>query len=248
MKKGFYQIQSKSFADYGVSCTKDLWSKLKDEGYKGLSATVETKYKKSELADALYHAVFSTQSVDRHGDIVVQNFVLDSYAKNPVYLDSHNYDSIEHIIGKVHNIATLQGTLSGDIEFAVMNPKGLLAQQLVDKGFANASSIGFMPLEFDDTGRITKSELLEISMVSVPANPEALIEKKIEVKSITPTETKIEIKKDNPKKSVAKIVAQIAAQKEKNFNLIVKLAKEMVIDDKKEKARKLHQVIRELSK
>ena len=48
-------------------------------------------------------------------------------------------------------------------------------------GFLNAFSVGFKPLEIDPTGEFlvyTKSELLEISAVPVPANQEALVQLK----------------------------------------------------------------------
>ena len=113
-----------------------------------------------------------------HGDIVVQNWKLTNFKKNPVYLDSHNYNSIEHIIGKVNKIKVKDNKLEGDIEFAMANPKGVMASEMARDGFLNASSVGFIPLKFDDKfEKILESELLEISAVSVPANPEATYEK-----------------------------------------------------------------------
>jgi HK97 family phage prohead protease len=129
--------------------------------------------------DNLYHFVFSSADEDRHGDIVEQNWVLKNFKNNPVVLDSHNYDSIEHIIGKINKIAVKDGKLQGDIEFALMNPKGLLARNMAEAGFLFTTSVGFIPMEFDDEDffHIIKSELLEVSLVSVPANPKALIDK-----------------------------------------------------------------------
>lgn len=187
----FLQINTKTLSDYGVADEKSLWTKALEDGYTGLAVDAETIFAKSADSKS-FDVTFSTADEDRHGDIVEQNFDLKWFKKNAVLLDSHNYGSIEHIIGKVKNIKQ-DGRLHGSIEFATMNPKGLLAQEMADAGFINATSIGFIPKEFDDKGRIIKSELLEISCVSVPANARALFEKVAEEtkKEIEDLESKI---------------------------------------------------------
>ena len=178
MKTKFYKLHNQSLARHKVANYKELWEKLEAKGYKGFEIQVETVFTKAEK-DNVYHAVFSTDSVDRHGEVVVQNWELKNFKKNPVYLDSHNYNSIEHIIGKVNKIKVADNKLEGDIEFAMSNPKGVMASEMARDGFLNASSVGFIPKEFDDKWeKILKSELLEISAVSVPANPEATYDKK----------------------------------------------------------------------
>lgn len=178
MKRNFYQLNTKSFETKGVSNIKDLWEKVKSEGYKGLAIEVKTKFVKSKSKDNKFHAIFSTSNKDRHGDIVEQNWDLKSFKANPVYLDSHNYSSIERIIGKVEKIRVKDNKLIGDIIFATNSPLGKLAYDLAQDGFLNTSSVGFIPLQFDEKfERILKSELLEISGVSVPANSDALYEK-----------------------------------------------------------------------
>ena len=178
MKRNFYQLNTKSFETKGVSNIKDLWEKVKSEGYKGLAIEVKTKFVKSESKDNKFHAIFSTANKDRHGDIVEQNWDLKQFKANPVYLDSHNYSSIERIIGKVEKIRVKDNKLIGDILFATNSPLGKLAYDLAQDGFLNTSSVGFIPLQFDEKfERILKSELLEISGVSVPANSDALYEK-----------------------------------------------------------------------
>jgi hypothetical protein len=270
--KGFYTIQSKSMSQYGVTTQKDLWAKVKAEGYKGLSMNVKTEFKKG-VESPYYHATFSSANTDRHGEIVMQVFDLSGFIQNPVYLDSHNYDSIEHIIGKIHNISTDGGALNGDVEFCLDNPKGVMAEKMVAGGFLNTSSIGFIPLVFDNDGNILESELLEISAVAVPANADALFgksaeeveEEKEEVAETTETvETPEEEKKEeetiepvveekqiavvSKKSQVAKVLSRMNDSKEKNYQLICGMAKELVIDGKKERARKIHQIVRELSK
>lgn len=176
MDRKFYTIHSKSFEKYKAKNDKELWKAVKAKGFNGLSVEAKTTFKKSEEGDK-FHAVFSTAKEDRHGEVVEQGWDLKHFKKNPVYLDSHNYSSIDYIIGKVHKIKVKDNKLEGDIEFALDNPRGEMASKMASKGFLNTSSVGFIPKEFDDKGRMIKNELLEISGVGVPANPEALYEK-----------------------------------------------------------------------
>jgi HK97 family phage prohead protease len=177
MKK-FFQLQSKSFEDNGVGSYRELWNKKKSEGYQGLSLDVAMSLEKTAEGKS-YHVIFSSAIDDRHGEVVEQEFDTKGFKKNPVVVDSHDYWTITSIVGRVLNIGVKEGKLQGDIEFAIKNPKGMIAQDLADGGFLNATSIGFIPLEFSEDGRkILKSELLEISVVSVPANKEALFDRK----------------------------------------------------------------------
>jgi hypothetical protein len=172
MKK-YYHIRNKSFDELDVGSFKDLWEKL-NKDYDGITADVFTKFETQEKG---FKVIMSSPKEDRHGDVVHQTFDTKAFKGNPVVLDSHNYDSIEHIVGKVNKIGKTDGKLSGDIEFMLDNPKGLLAHKMAEQGFLNAVSIGFIPLEFNGKGEISKSELLELSVVTVPAQAEALFEK-----------------------------------------------------------------------
>jgi HK97 family phage prohead protease len=236
----FLHINTKTFTDYGVENHRDLWNKVKGE-YSGLSTEVITSFTKSEDKPSRYKVVFSTDDVDRHGDVVKQNFVLTHFKKNPVLLDSHNYGSIEHILGRVAKISA-KGNLHGEVEFADMNPKGRLAQAMADAGFINATSIGFIPLDFDDKGNITKSELLEISLVSVPANAYALFEKTIEeVKEIEKTVTP-----ETPEPEVIETAVELNRRK---FLLgeLAKSIQDMKAENLAEKKRKVLKALRTLA-
>lgn len=179
MNKKFYTITNKSFSELEVKTEQELWDKVKGE-YKGLSFSADTVFEKAEGTDNKFNVVMSTDSMDRHGDVVIQNWDLKSFKKNPVLLDSHNYVSIEHILGKVNKPKVKDNKLQGEIEFMLDNPKGMLAYKMALGGYLNATSVGFIPHSFDDNGNIEKSELLELSAVSVPANAEALFEKSVE--------------------------------------------------------------------
>lgn len=127
--------------------------------------------KKVDKDEATIDGVFSTNDVDRHGDIVHQKFNLKEFKANPVVLNSHNYRDATEVIGKVTKISVKEGKLQGQVKFAVdENPKAKTIFDLYAGGFLNAFSIGFIPEEFNEKGEITKSSLLELSTVAVPAN------------------------------------------------------------------------------
>lgn len=137
--------------------------------------------KKVDMENHIISGSFSNENMDRHGEIVFQNWDLKNFKKNPVILNSHNYGDITEILGRAINLSNDKDKkeLVGDIQFAVsQNPKAKIAFDLFAGGFANAFSVGFIPLEFDKDGNILKSELLEISLVSVPANALALAKSK----------------------------------------------------------------------
>jgi phage head maturation protease len=131
--------------------------------------------------------VASDESVDRYGDIIRANgWQLDNYRKNNVLLFAHQSRSLP--VGTVEQIG-IEGTrLIAHAEFAPegMDKTGIAdtVWQFVDAGILKAVSVGFMPLAnpnpiFDKDGSLTgfeyiAQELLELSVVPVPANPNAL--------------------------------------------------------------------------
>ncbi|MEA3464288.1 MAG: HK97 family phage prohead protease, partial [Patescibacteria group bacterium] len=135
--------------------------------------------KKIDEAKFTLEAIFSTEDEDRHGDVIKQNWNLKDFKKNPVIINSHNYYDAAEVIGRAEKISIKDGQLQGKIKFAVNeNPRARVIFDLYANGFLNAFSVGFIPKEFDDKGIILKSELLEISAVSVPANAMALAKAK----------------------------------------------------------------------
>ena len=170
----YYTITTKSLSEEKAENLQDLWTKVQKKGCTALTYSVPTQFKSVTKEENLFDVIFSSAKEDRHGDIVMQDFDVKNFKKNSVFLDSHNYDSIEHIIGEVTKIGVEKGKLQGQIRYALMNPKGALAYEMTKEGFIKATSIGFIPLEFDKDFKIIKSELLEISAVAVPSQADAL--------------------------------------------------------------------------
>jgi len=124
-----------------------------------------------------FTAIASSEMKDRHGDIVkADGWDLKSYKDNPILLFMHDHTKP---IGKATKVWIDKTSGKGKLMF-----KGLIssateearaAKQLMMEGILNSFSVGFMPMEMDGN-TITKSELHEISLVSVPANPDARLQ------------------------------------------------------------------------
>jgi HK97 family phage prohead protease len=121
---------------------------------------------------------------DRMSDIVdVAGISLDSYRKNPIVLLQHDGN---RPIGRSAVGVSNDGRLKGTVELAVdATADAAHAARLVGAGVLKGASIGFAPREFAYNRTrggfdFHKSELLEWSLVSIPAAAGALIEQSID--------------------------------------------------------------------
>lgn len=140
--------------------------------------------------------VASDETPDRVGDVIeVAGWNLTNYKANPVVLWGHDSND-RPPIGRAVNVRRGVGpsgraALLASIEFAPAEAHEFAdsVYQLTKAGYLNAVSVGFMPRSTKDITDKERQELgmpnyglyydsadlLEISVVSVPANPSALI-------------------------------------------------------------------------
>lgn len=126
----------------------------------------------------------STGAVDRdHDTLKVDGWNLDSYLKNPVVLWAHNYYGLP--IAQAESVKKTGGALKATALFATadLNPLAESVYQMLRSGFLRATSVGFRPMKYvynEDQGgfEFSEQELLEFSVVPVPANPQALMDAK----------------------------------------------------------------------
>ncbi len=131
--------------------------------------------------------ISSDESLDRYDEIVsATGWELAAYRRNPVFQNSHQYGDIIFTLGRalVTEVRIVGGksVLYQRIEFATTaNPIARIAYALYKDHFLNAVSVGFVPLEWEDAApgsrhrrRYLRQELLEVSAVAIPANPNAL--------------------------------------------------------------------------
>ncbi len=134
----------------------------------------------------------SREVLDRDNEIILASaFDLKNYRKNPVVLWAHDY--LGKPVGKALWVKRTEGGLKFKPMFAD-TPEGRETYDLYKAGVMNTFSVGFIPRKWespDDTkdgefdweikgkrpDRVyTDVELLEISCVAVPANPEARVD------------------------------------------------------------------------
>jgi len=131
----------------------------------------------------------SDETVDRAGDIMtLEGWDLESYLKNPVFMLFHDYRSLP--VGKAIEVVKdmTAKKLRFKIEFPTEDvyPLGQTVKKLYQNKFLNATSVGFVPKKWeartDESGKeavgrkYLEQELLELSAVPVPCNPNALME------------------------------------------------------------------------
>lgn len=123
--------------------------------------------------------VLSDDTSDRYGDVIeAKGWNLKNFNNNPIALFNHNPD---FPIGTWKNVRVVGKQLVGTLKLA---PKGVSQRideiiGLVEAGVLRAVSVGFLPEEYEQLGkghgvRYTKQQLAETSLVSIPANPNAL--------------------------------------------------------------------------
>lgn len=128
--------------------------------------------------------VLSTSSVNRYGYRVLTSGIdLTAFLKNPIMLLLHDNDKLP--IGTWTDIKVEGDVLSGVPVFHEKTAKSKEAKLLFEDGTLKAASIGFLVKEESTDvsdilpgqkwATVKKCELIEVSLVSVPANSDALI-------------------------------------------------------------------------
>lgn len=125
--------------------------------------------------------VMSSPTKDSYGDVVVQDWKLQQFKRNPIALWMHSSSTP---IGVWEDVKVEGGKLVGRLKLAARGTSALIDTlwALVEQRILRAVSVGFRPGkaepldEKDPFGgyRLAENELFECSLVSVPANPDAL--------------------------------------------------------------------------
>lgn len=139
-----------------------------------------------DAAAGRVYAVVSTEAVDRDGDIVrTSGWEIDAFLRHPVLLSSHDYFQLRSQIGEWEEMAVRGARLEGVARYYIGegNAEADWGFKLAERGRA-AYSVGFLP-DMSAARRLTgggpfgayeftRQELVEVSQVTVPSNPEAL--------------------------------------------------------------------------
>lgn len=136
--------------------------------------------------DGIWSFTISTPDVDRYGTIIVPSGIdYSAYMNNPVVLINHKSDYLP--IGKCLGFFLNGENLEATIQLDMNDEKACKVNDKIKNGFVSAVSVGIIPIEQTEQTidgekvmTYTKSELVEFSVVTIPANRDALIKKTFE--------------------------------------------------------------------
>lgn len=118
-----------------------------------------------------FEVIATTEDTDRDGEVIrADGWDFEPYKKNPIVLWAHNFYDMP--IGKVTEIVRDGNKIIAKGIFAP-TAKAQEVRQVYDGKFLNTVSVGFIPRQ-REANVITRAELLELSFVPVPANPNAI--------------------------------------------------------------------------
>ena len=144
---------------------------------------VVTEARQTEDGSA-HRMVIAANELSRNGDeLNLRGISFKNYRKNPVVLWAH--DSYQGIpIAKTVKIGhDDQGRIAADFEFNSEDEFAARVENAWNEGFIRAASIRYMPTKvvemLDEQGRVDRlrieeSELLEWSLVPIPADPDSV--------------------------------------------------------------------------
>ncbi len=131
----------------------------------------------------VYSVTIFANEMSRDGvSVDLDGMDFSNYEKNPVVLYAHDHtgrtDSGGLPIGRTVRLArTGDGHIRADFEFLAGDDFAERVRNAWERGFLRGASIGWRPVETRPEGRgarAVRSELLEWSIVAVPADPDAL--------------------------------------------------------------------------
>ncbi len=159
-------------------------------------------------AQPILDFIASDESLDRYDEVIsASGWHLDTYRRNPVFQNAHQYGDILFTLGRalitevrsIPHSALRTPHLFQRVQFATdVNPVARIAYGLYQGKFLNAVSVGFIPLRCLDANgdehtsgtsrfqhfsvstsqgfhrKYLEQELIEVSAVGIPANPNAL--------------------------------------------------------------------------
>jgi HK97 family phage prohead protease len=135
--------------------------------------------------DRTFTFTISSATVDRMGDtIAVSGWRLENFKRNPVVLWGHDGSMLP--VGRATSVWVQNGKLKAKATLAPADVSQYAerVRSMIAGGFLTATSVGFAPIKYafsEDPSRkygidFLEQELLEFSIVTIPANPDALLD------------------------------------------------------------------------
>lgn len=162
-----------------------------DKNFEVKSTVVEQNNVVVDYQDVSFSAYASTWGIDRDGEQVRPGAFKDSildFMKNPIALKDHR-QSVDCIVGQYESLMEDRSGLFVKCRLSNAPDVKSIRFKVVEKCLRALSIAGLMFLEEDRT-TISQVRLWEISLVAVPANPDALIDTVVKMRDLTDEDRK----------------------------------------------------------
>jgi hypothetical protein len=116
-----------------------------------LRRTIHPEIKVIDAARGTVEYIASDETVDSYREAIKQSgWQFNRFQKNAPFVDSHNYESIECLLGKVVDFQVKKRQLVETVQWAVDVPECPMAKlgfAMTQAGYLKAVSVGFIPLK-----------------------------------------------------------------------------------------------------
>jgi hypothetical protein len=116
-----------------------------------LRRILHTEVKIIDAKKGLVDYVASDETVDSYHEVIrASGWRFDNFSKNAPFVDSHDYSSLDRLLGKVTDFRVADGKLIERVQWAIDVPDNKLAQlgwKMTEAGYLKAVSVGFFPVK-----------------------------------------------------------------------------------------------------
>ena len=125
-----------------------------------------------DAAAGLVEYVASDETLDSYREVIrASGWRFTQFRKNAPFVDSHNYDTIDRLLGKVVDFKVTGGKLIETVQWAkdvAENQLAKLGWAMTEAGFLKAVSVGFFPVrevsKWDSDPRAFNEQVLELKL------------------------------------------------------------------------------------
>jgi len=142
-----------------------------------LVRSLTTEVRVLDAAKGIAEYIASDETIDSYREVIrASGWRFDNFRKNAPFVDSHDYGSIDKLVGKVTDFKVDGKRLVETVQWTIDVPGNDLAQlgwAMTEAGYLRAVSVGFWPTKMvskwdsDPTGYV--GQLTELGLSSMPA-------------------------------------------------------------------------------
>ena len=116
-----------------------------------LRRTIHAEVKIIDAKKGLVDYTASDETIDCYKEVIrASGWRFDNFCKNAPFVDSHDYSSLDRLLGKVTDFRVEDGKLIERVQWAIDVPDNKYAQlgwKMTEAGYLKAVSVGFYPVK-----------------------------------------------------------------------------------------------------